>query len=84
MAGDRMRHDFREGDPVRHRSCGEPIRVIGLGATIAVQLPTGEMRAFDPCELEKVQTARIPAAEGASSRVQTISRAWLRRRGSPL
>jgi hypothetical protein len=78
-----MRQIFREGDWVRHPSYPEPIRVIGVGTTIAVQLPNGAMRAFDPSVLEKVQIARVPAAEVASSRVQTISRAWFRRSGSP-
>ena len=55
-----MQHDFREGDLVRHQSCAVPIRVIGIGATIAVQFPTGEMRAFEPCELEKVPIAKVP------------------------
>ena len=45
---------FREGDWVRHRSFPEPIRVIGIGTTIAVELPNEDMRAFEPCELEKV------------------------------
>lgn len=49
-----MQNEFREGDWVRHRSYSEPLRVIGLGSTIAVRFPKGEMRAFEPCELEKV------------------------------
>ena len=49
-----MQLDLREGDWVRHRSCPEPIRVIGTGTTIAVQFPNGVMQAFEPGELEKV------------------------------
>jgi hypothetical protein len=55
-----MQHEFREGDWVRHHSCAVPIRVIGTGATIAVQFPSGVMRAFEPCELERVSIAAIP------------------------
>jgi hypothetical protein len=55
-----MRYEFREGDWVRHHSCPEPIRVIGIGSTIAVQFPNGDMQAFEPCELEKVSNAKIP------------------------
>jgi hypothetical protein len=51
-----MRYEFREGDLVRHHSCAVPIRVIGIGATIAVQFPNGVMRAFEFFELEKVET----------------------------
>ena len=56
-----MRYEFREGDWVRHRSCSEPLRVIGTGTTIAVQFPNGDMQAFEPCELEKVSIANVPA-----------------------
>ena len=55
-----MQQDFREGDLVRHHSCAVPIRVIGTGATIAVQFPNGAMQAFEPCELEKVSIANVP------------------------
>ena len=78
-----MRQEFREGDWVRHPSYPEPIRVIGIGTTIAVQFPNGVMRAFDPSELEKAEISKVPAAEFASSRVQTTTRAWFRRSGSP-
>lgn len=49
-----MLHEFREGDWVRHHSCPEPIRVVGVGTTIVVQFSNGDMQAFEPCELEKV------------------------------
>lgn len=49
-----MRSEFQEGDLVRHHSCAVPIRVIGVGPSIAVLFPTGAMRAYEPCELEKV------------------------------
>jgi hypothetical protein len=55
-----MRQEFREGDWVRHRSSPEQLRVVGLGSTIAVRFPKGEMRAFEPCELEKVDIAKLP------------------------
>ena len=55
-----MLHEFREGDWVRHHSCPEPIRVVGLGTTIVVQFSNGDMQAFEPCELEKVPLAKIP------------------------
>ncbi len=55
-----MRQEFREGDWVRHRSCPEPIRVIGIGTTIAVQFPNGVIRAYEPSELEKVPLAEVP------------------------
>jgi hypothetical protein len=55
-----MRYDIREGDWVRHRSFPEPIRVIGVGTTIAVQFRNGAMQAFEPSELEKVATAQVP------------------------
>jgi hypothetical protein len=54
-----MQHQFREGDWVRHHSFPEPIRVIGIGSTVAVQFPNGEMRAFEPEELEKVSIAKV-------------------------
>ncbi len=54
-----MQHEFREGDWVRHHSFSEPIRVIGIGSTIAVQFPNGEMRAFEPEELERVSIAPV-------------------------
>jgi hypothetical protein len=54
-----MRYEFREGDWVRHYSCAKPVRVIGIGTTIAVQLPNGTMQAFEPCELEKVAGAKV-------------------------
>ena len=55
-----MRYEFREGDWVRHRSCSEPLRVIGTGTTIAVQFPNGDMQAFEPCELEKLSIIKLP------------------------
>jgi hypothetical protein len=55
-----MQDQFREGDWVRHRSFPEPIRVIGIGTTIAVELPKEGMRAFEPCELEKVLITSVP------------------------
>jgi hypothetical protein len=55
-------YEFREGDLVRHHSCAVPIRVIGIGATIAVEYPNGVIRAFEPFELEKV-----PIANGVSA-----------------
>ena len=57
-----MPYQFREGDWVRHRSSPEAFRVIGIGSTIAVQFPNGEMRAFEPDELEKVSIAKVPQA----------------------
>ena len=54
-----MQHELREGDWVRHRSFPEPMRVIGIGSTIAVQFPNGEMRAFEPEELERVSIAKV-------------------------
>src|SRR5271165_840316 len=54
-----MQSEFREGDWVRHKTFPEPIRVIGIGSTIAVQFPNGEMRAFEPEELEKVSIAKV-------------------------
>src|SRR6476660_6324384 len=55
-----MLHEFREGDWVRHRSYPEPIRVVGTGSTIVVQFPSGDMQAFEPCELDKVPIAKVP------------------------
>jgi hypothetical protein len=55
-----MLHELREGDWVRHHSCPEPLRVVGVGATIVVQFPNGDMQAFDPCELKKVPLAEVP------------------------
>ena len=54
-----MQYQFREGDWVRHRSSLEPLRVVGVGATIVVQFPNGDMQAFEPCELEKVAGAKV-------------------------
>jgi hypothetical protein len=54
-----MQYEFREGDWVCQHSFWEPIRVIGLGSTIAVQFPNGEMRAFEPDELEKVSIVAV-------------------------
>jgi hypothetical protein len=62
-----MRYEIREGDLVRHHSCAVPIRVIGIGATIAVEYPNGVIRAFEPFELEKVPTT--VSAEAARSGV---------------
>jgi hypothetical protein len=55
-----MRDEFREGDWVRHRSCSAPLRVIGIGTTIAVQFPNGDMQAFEPFELEKLSIIKLP------------------------
>jgi hypothetical protein len=55
-----MQCQFREGDWVRHRSFPEPVRVIGIGSTIVVQFPSGEMRAFEPEQLEKVSITKVP------------------------
>jgi hypothetical protein len=55
-----MQCQFREGDWVRHPSYPEPVRVIGIGSTIAVQFPSGEMRAFEPEQLEKVSITKLP------------------------
>jgi hypothetical protein len=60
-----MQHEFREGDWVRHHSSSEPIRVIGIGSTIAVQFPNGEMRAFEPEELQKVSIAKVRQSKAA-------------------
>jgi hypothetical protein len=60
-----MRHEFREGDWVRHHSCPEPIRVVGIGTTIVVQFPSGDMQAFELCELQKVQIAKVPVRKVA-------------------
>jgi hypothetical protein len=49
-----MPEEYREGDWVRYCSCPEPVRVVGVGATIVVQFPNRDMQAFEPCELEKV------------------------------
>jgi hypothetical protein len=62
-----MRYEFREGDLVRHHSCAVPLRVIGIGATIAVEYPNGVIRAFEPFELEKVPITKAASAEGARS-----------------
>ena len=55
-----MLHEFREGDWVRHHSCPEPIRVVGVGITIVAQFSNGDMQAFEPCELEKVPIPNVP------------------------
>ena len=34
--------------------------VVGIGSTIAVRFPKGEMKAFEACELEKVTNAELP------------------------
>jgi hypothetical protein len=52
-------YEIREGDLVRHPSCAVPIRVIGVGPTIAVAFPNGDMQAFEPFELEKVLIDRL-------------------------
>jgi hypothetical protein len=62
-------YEFREGDLVRHHSCAVPIRVIGIGATIAVAYPNGVIRAFEPFELEKVPITNGVSAEAARSGV---------------
>ena len=58
-----MRCEFREGDWVSHRSFPEPLRVIGLGATIAVRFPNGDMQAFEPLELETASIGMIPQSK---------------------
>ncbi len=55
-----MLQEFREGDWVRHHSCPDLLRVVGTGTTIAVQFPNGKMRAFEPCELDKVPIGKAP------------------------
>jgi hypothetical protein len=60
-----MQSEFREGDWVRHKTFPEPIRVIGIGSTIAVQFPNGEMRAFAPEELEKVSIVKVRQSKAA-------------------
>jgi hypothetical protein len=62
-AGAFMQREYREGDWVRHHSSPEPLRVVGIGSTIAVRFPKGEMRAFEPCELENVDLATLPACK---------------------
>ena len=58
-----MQYQFREGDWVRHHSFPEPVRVIGIGSTIAVQFANGEMQAFEPEELERVSIAEVRQAK---------------------
>jgi hypothetical protein len=60
-----MQYGLREGDWVLHHSCPEPVRVIGLGSTIAVEFPDGMMRAFEPSELKKVTPAKVPRPKAA-------------------
>ena len=69
-----MRDEFREGDWVRHRSCAVPLRVIGIGTTIAVQFSNGDMQAFEPCELEKVAIGKVRARKvgGCTSAKQLV------------
>jgi hypothetical protein len=55
-----MQYGLRQGDWVLHHSCPEPVRVIGLGSTIAVELPNGVMRAFEPSELTKMAPTKVP------------------------
>ena len=71
-----MQSEFREGDWVRHKKFPEPIRVIGIGSTIAVQFPNGEMRAFEPEELEKVkvQQSKVTLPERRQDRVPRSAR----------
>src|SRR5262245_4755079 len=56
-----MKYGLREGDWVLHHSYPKPIRVIGVGLTIAVEYQTGEMRAFKPTELEKLSLDEAPS-----------------------
>jgi hypothetical protein len=77
-----MQYEFREGDWVRHHSCPEPIRVIGLGTTIAVQFPNGEMWAYEPCELEKVPIAKVPVRK-VQARENRQDRSFAPPSGSP-
>jgi hypothetical protein len=60
-----MQYGLREGDWVLHHSCPEPVRVIGLGSTIAVEFPNGMMRAFEPTELKKVVPAKVSQPKAA-------------------
>ena len=60
LRGDGMLSNLREGDWVRHRSSPDLLRVVGIGSTIAVRFPKGEMKAFEACELEKVTNAELP------------------------
>jgi hypothetical protein len=62
-----MLYEFREGDLVRHHSCAVPMRVIGVGATIAIEYPNGVIRAFEPFELEKVSITNNLSAESERS-----------------
>jgi hypothetical protein len=54
-----MEHDFHEGNWVLHHSNPKPLRVIGVGPSIAVQYPNGEMRGFEPSELKRVAASQI-------------------------
>ena len=76
-----MQYQFREGDWVRHHSFPEPVRVIGIGPTIAVQFPNGEMRAFEPEELEKVSVAKVRQVP-VHERRQDHPRGWDKRLAS--
>jgi hypothetical protein len=62
-----MLYDFRDGDRVSHHSDPNPLRVIGVGPTIAVQFPNGEMRAFEPSELKKVTITEMATARATGS-----------------
>jgi hypothetical protein len=74
-----MQYQFREGDWVRHRSFPEPVRVIGIGSTIAVQFPNGEMRALSPTSWKG---RRLPRFRDRRCRLMSIDKrtgeAWPR------
>ena len=70
-----MQYEFREGDWVRHPSFPEPVRVIGTGSTIAVKFPNGEMRAFEPDELEKVSIIAVPRSKTGARELRPDRRA---------
>ena len=75
-----MQSEFREGDWVRHKTFPDPIRVIGIGSTIAVQFPNGEMRAFEPDELDRVSIAEVRQAKvPVHERRQDPPRRWDKR-----
>ena len=70
-----MQHDFREGDLVRHHSCAEPIRVVGVGITIVVQFSNGDMQAFEPCEFRQAGDGQSSYAPSRSSLIRSSSSA---------
>jgi hypothetical protein len=69
--------DFHEGDLVTHRSFPQILRVVGVGTTIAVEFPSGEMRAFERLELKKVAiTDQLDAAPHARAYRWFVSVNW--------